>query len=131
MSSYCICCLYPHGLHGLLDLEIKLSIYKAKIRTLYARMVSSKTQTSLCKGAVSPEHSMFACHFLSCVSLFQHFEKYGFPRNLIFYNKGRFYSAITVVRHMLTEGLKMNELLHGRTLSYLLIGLIPMLLGSI
>ena len=27
MSSYCICCLYPHGLHSLLDLEIKLSIY--------------------------------------------------------------------------------------------------------
>ena len=28
MSSYCICCLYPHGLHSLLDLEIKLSIYE-------------------------------------------------------------------------------------------------------
>ena len=28
MSSYCIYCLYPHGLHSLLDLEIKLpSIY--------------------------------------------------------------------------------------------------------
>ena len=37
VSSYCICCLYPHGLHSLLDLEIKLSIYRAKIRTLSQR----------------------------------------------------------------------------------------------
>ena len=26
MSSYCIYCLYPHGIHSLLDLEIKLSM---------------------------------------------------------------------------------------------------------
>ena len=26
-SSYYICCLYPHGLHSLLDLEIKLSYH--------------------------------------------------------------------------------------------------------
>ena len=82
------------------------------------------------KGAVSPEHSMFACHFFCCAPLFQHVEKYEFPRNL-FHNKGRSYFAITVVRHMLTEGLKMNEPLHDRTLSYVFIGLIPMLLGSI
>ena len=51
MSFYCICCLYPHGLHSLLDLEIK-AIYlyltsDAQTNTLqitnkYLRMISKE-----------------------------------------------------------------------------------------
>ena len=41
MSSYCICCLYPHGLYSLLDLEIKaIYLYVRKINFNYVVYIS-------------------------------------------------------------------------------------------